>query len=182
MLTDSSRVVVTGPPGAGKTTLLSELARRGHAIVDESARAIICERLARGEPPRPDPLTFALEILRRDEEKFHGARPSAEWVFFDRSAVEALGMVHEASPFPADELASRLSALLYHPTIFVLPPWQEIYVTDAERDQTFADAIRVHADIVAWYRACGYAIHEVPRMPVDQRADYVLGHLRGDTP
>lgn len=178
--TDLCRVVITGPPGAGKTTLLSELARRGHAIVEETARTVICERLARSEPPRPNPLSFALEILRRDEEKFHRVRPSAEWVFFDRSAVEALGMVHEASPLPAAELESRLSALRYHSEVFVLPPWEEIYVNDAERDQTFAEAIRVHGEIVAWYCACGYLTHEVPGMPVDQRADYVLRRLRGD--
>jgi predicted ATPase len=39
-------VVLTGGPGAGKTTLLEELGAMGYAIVPESARAIIAERLA----------------------------------------------------------------------------------------------------------------------------------------
>jgi predicted ATPase len=63
-------VIVTGGPGAGKTTLLAELAARGYATVDESARAIIAERLARGESPRPDQGAFAREILRRDIDKY----------------------------------------------------------------------------------------------------------------
>jgi predicted ATPase len=39
--------------------------------------------------------------------------------------------------------------------VFVLPPWEAIFVNDAERDQSFAHALDVHAKIVRWYRACG---------------------------
>jgi len=47
-------VIVTGGPGVGKTTLLVELAAMGYATVEESARAIIAERLASGASRRPD--------------------------------------------------------------------------------------------------------------------------------
>src|ERR671938_223494 len=65
------RVVITGGPGAGKTTLLAELAARGYTTVEESARAIIAERLTSGASRRPSPLAFAREILRRDIEKYY---------------------------------------------------------------------------------------------------------------
>lgn len=166
-------VVITGGPGAGKTTLLSELAARGYQTVDESARAIIVERLARGDSPRPDPLAFAREILR-DIEKYRRQRQHSGWVFFDRGVVEAIGMVHENMPLPADELAAMLSAYAFHPIVFILPPWEAIYATDAERDQTFANAVSVHDKVVRWYRSCGYILHELPRLPVAQRAEHVL--------
>src|SRR5688572_18221659 len=101
-------VILTGGPGAGKTTLLAELAARGYATVDESARAVIAERLARGASPRPDPVAFAREILRRDIEKYLEPRAPG-WVFFDRSLIEALGMLHEASRPTTFELASMLA-------------------------------------------------------------------------
>lgn len=167
-------VILTGGPGAGKTTLLVELAARGYPTVDESARAIIVERLARGESPRPDPLTFAREILRRDIDKYRNQPHTSTWVFFDRGMLEALGMLHEALPLPAGELSTMLALYPFHPTVFVLPPWKAIYATDAERDQSFADAIAVHAKVVNWYRSCGYVLDEVPRLPVAQRADHVL--------
>jgi predicted ATPase len=58
--------------------------------------------------------------------------------------------------------------------MFVVPPWEAIYANDAERDQSFAEAVNVHARVVEWYRACGYTRCEVPRLPVAQRARHIL--------
>ena len=171
------RVILTGGPGAGKTTLLGELARLGHRVVEESARAIIAERLASGESPRPGLLDFAREILRRDVEKFERAASGPGWVFFDRGAVEALGMVYEAAPLPKGELRDLLSKYRFNDNVFVLPPWPDIYANDAQRDQSFEESVRVHAAVVAWYTACGYQIHEVPRDAVALRARHILGVL-----
>ena len=167
-------VIVTGGPGAGKTTLLTELAAIGYATVEESARAIITERLARGESRRPDALAFAQEILRRDIEKYLNQPRTSKWVFFDRGLIEAVGMLHEASPLSSIELETILASYPFHATVFVLPPWEVIYANDAERDQSFAEAVEVHAKIVRWYRSCGYVLNEVPRLPVAQRAEHVL--------
>jgi predicted ATPase len=83
-------------------------------------------------------------------------------------------MVHEASPLPAEELKALLCAYPYHALVFILPPWESIYTNDAERDQSFADAVSVHARLEQWYGSCGYILQEVPRLPVPQRADYIL--------
>jgi predicted ATPase len=167
-------VIVTGGPGAGKTTLLAELAAMGYAVVEDSARAIIAERLARGASRRPDALAFAQEILRRDIDKYLNRPRTSNWVFFDRGLIDALGMLHEASPLPSIELETMLASYPFHATVFVLPPWETIYATDAERDQSFAEAVDVHAKVVRWYRSCGYVLNEVPRLPVVRRAEHVL--------
>ena len=170
-------VIVTGGPGVGKTTLLAELAAIGYATVEESARAIIAERLARGASRRPDPPAFAREILRRDIEKYRGQRHTSDWVFFDRGVLDALGMLQDVAPLPARELEAMLSTFIFHPTVFILPPWEAIYVNDTERDQSFAEAVNVHTRIVQWYGACGYLLCEVPPLPVAQRAEHVLRTL-----
>jgi predicted ATPase len=172
-------VIVTGGPGAGKTTLLTELASRGYVTVEESARAIIAERLARGASRRPDAVAFAREILGRDVEKYLQRPESSRWVFFDRGLIEALGMLAEVSPLSTFELAAMLAAYPFHPTVFVLPPWEAIYANDAERDQSFAEAVKVHGRVAQWYCSCGYVLSEVPRLPVAQRAEHVLRTLGG---
>src|SRR5438105_5502094 len=144
--------------GAGKTTLLAELAGMGYATVEDSARAIIAERLARGDTPRPDLVAFAREILRRDIEKYLGQPQTSEWVFFDRGIVDAFGLLHEVSPLPASELQATLASYPFHPSVMLLQSWEAIYTTDAERD----------------HRSCGCILHEVPRLPVWQRAEHVL--------
>jgi predicted ATPase len=171
------RVIITGGPGSGKTTLLAELAALGFATIEESARAIIAERVAAGQSPRPEPPAFAREILGRDIDKYFLQPSTSTWVFFDRGVIEALGMLHEVAPLPPGQLASMLSAYPFHRTVFILPPWEDIYTQDAERDQTFNEAISVHTRLLQWYGACGYVLHEVPRLSVSERARHVLHAL-----
>jgi len=167
------RIVLTGGPGAGKTTLLAALRTRGYKAVDESARAIIQERLANGLSPRPPALEFARQILHRDIAKYQ--QPAElDLVFFDRGIVEALGMVNEAARLEAHELRDLLSQYPYDRRVFALPPWEAVYTTDSERDQTFAESQRVHESVTRWYRRCGYEIIEVPIGPVAQRCVHVL--------
>jgi predicted ATPase len=170
-------VILAGPPGSGKTTLLLELARQGFATIGDSAREVIAERLSRGEPPRPDPLMFALELLRRDEEKYNYSPKDAGLVFFDRSVMESLAMVNEVASMKDSELREKVALYRFHPTVFLLPPWAAIYQTDAERDHTFAHAEYVYSCLITWYRWCGFTLSQVPCVNVVQRADYVLQSL-----
>jgi predicted ATPase len=165
--------VITGGPGAGKTTLLAALRALGYATVEESARAVIVERKRSGLEPRPSPLAFAHEILRRDAEKHSAYRARQDWVFFDRCALEAVAMVHAVSALPAAELQA-LRRQFAVDRVFVLPPWQAIYVQDAERDQSFAEAVAVHGRVMACYRESGYTPIEVPCTAVEERAAMVL--------
>jgi predicted ATPase len=90
-------------------------------------------------------------------------------------------MLHEAWPLASIELESMVALYPFHATVFLLPPWEVIYANDAERDQSFAEAVDVHAKIVRWYHSCGYVLNEVPRLPVAQRAQHVLRILEDST-
>ena len=75
---------------------------------------------------------------------------------------------------PGEELNATLTKYPFHRSVFILPPWEAIYANDAERDQTYAEAVGVYEKLLRWYRSCGYDVHEVPRLPVTQRARHVL--------
>lgn len=168
-----TRYILTGGPGAGKTTLLGALASLGYATVEESARAIIAERLAAGMTPRPQAAQFAREILRRDIEKYERTKGLLGPVIFDRGTVEALGLVQQNERWSKVELERMLIAYPFDRPVFILTPWPAIYTVDTERDQTFQDAIGVYEEIVAWYSQCGYPLYEVPHLPVEGRAQFV---------
>lgn len=64
--------------------------------------------------------------------------------------------------------------------VFVLPPWKEIYLNDAERDHTFDHAEAVHNITREWYRRCRYRLVEVPKVTVPERCTFVLQALASD--
>ena len=173
----TQRVVFAGGPGSGKTTLLHALQLRGHAVVADSARVIIQARRSRSLSPRPPPLDFARAILRQDIQQYGEQASASGVVFFERGVVDALGMLHELGALPDNELRKLLSAYPYHPQVFFFPPWEAIYATDAERDQTFVEAAYVYRVASEWYQRCGYEVVEVPKLGVVERCAYVLQSL-----
>jgi len=83
-------------------------------------------------------------------------------------------MLQGVAPLSAPALDAALRAYPFHSSVFVLPPWKDIYTADAERDHSFPWVEHVHRQLVQWYRSCGYVLHEVPRLPVTARAEFVL--------
>ncbi len=175
--TDPIRIAVTGGPGAGKTSMLAVLRQRGYTIIPEVARSIIADRVNRGLSPRPEPVDFANLIFDRDIEQFEATRSATGVLFFDRSAIDSLGMLDEVGQLTTEKKQRVLSNFPYYPTALILPPWREIYHNDAQRDQTYDDSIRIFGAICHWYVDCGYSIVEVPKMSIDDRCDFVRQFL-----
>ena len=65
----------------------------------------------------------------------------------------------------------------YNNTVFITPPWREIYRTDTERDQSFDDAIRVYEKLDKWYREHGYDVVVIPKDTVENRATFILSQV-----
>ena len=168
------RFVMTGGPGAGKTTVLRALAERGYTHVAESARAIIRERLASGLRPRPPLEQFGHEILQRDIARYRETRATDHPVFFDRGIVDALGVLDQQQAIALGEAEAYVRSFPYNKVVLLMPPWEAIYRTDAERDQTFAEAVQVCEGLRTWYAWWGYETIEVPRTAIDQRVNFIL--------
>lgn len=167
-------VVFTGGPGAGKTTVLAELARMGHATMPDAAREIIAERRRRGWPPRPDPATFASDVLARELAAHADGVRCSGWSFHERGVVDAAGLALESGLCTPAAAAALVERHPVHRPVFVFPPWRAIYRRDDERDQSWDEAVAVHGRIVRWYAACGYELHEVPFADPLARARHVL--------
>ena len=83
-------------------------------------------------------------------------------------------MVNQLEALSPEAANEYLSSYLYFSKVFVFPPWKDIYATDAERDQTYEDAVRVHQVLSDWYLECGYEPVEVPPMSVVERCAFLL--------
>ena len=172
-------VVLTGCSGGGKSTLLGELARRGYEVRPEAGRQIVREQMHLGGDGLPwlDAIRFVELAASRTMYLFNMTMPGERTVFFDRSLIDLVSFLDmKELPVPV-YLRRSLDAYRYGRTVFVTPPWQEIYVNEAERSKSFEDARREYDALVAAYLANGYKLVEVPKLTVAERADFVVSRL-----
>jgi predicted ATPase len=170
-------VVISGCSGGGKSTLLAELARRGHATIEEPGRRIVAAELRSGGSALPwvDGTAFAsraFEMALADRER---AAHLGGWVFFDRSLVDAAAHLQHLAGSQA--LAELGRSHPYNRQVFLAPPWPEIYVSDQERRHDFEAAREEYARLLVAYPASGYEVVVLPRTSVTARADFVLATL-----
>lgn len=172
--------VFTGGPGVGKTSLLRYLQDAGETVVEETHRAVIAEQVAAGARSVPwDDFAACCEIcVRRDVGKFDALAAEASRVFFDRGMLDGFDPRWAAPP----DLEAAVRERRYNRQVFVFPPWREIYETDAERRQDWAEAQATFPRILDVVARFGYAPVVVPPATLAERADFVLQHALRSTP
>ena len=172
-------VVLTGGPGSGKTTLIEALRREGFSATAEAGRGVIQDQVRIGGRGLPwqDPAAFAELMLCWEMRSHHQALELPGLVLFDRGVPDVAGYLDwQGMPVP-DHLERAVRSFPYRRQVFITPPWPEIFRRDAERKQTFDEAVRTCQSMVKIYTRYGYDLIEVPCLPVEERARFVLSHL-----
>ncbi len=171
--------IITGGPGAGKTTLIEALERAGYGRTVEAGRAVIQAQVATGGTALPwiDPSAFAALMIEHELRSYREAAGGAGAMFFDRGLPDIVGYLKlSGRPVPLS-LDSLCRTHRYNVRVFIAPPWPEIYAQDAERKQSFEEAVRTYDVMVATYPAYGYELIELPRASVAERVRFMLAHL-----
>ena len=175
-------VVLSGCSGGGKSTLLAELKRRGHSVITEPGRRIVQAELQTGGGALPwmNIAAFARRAIETSLSDRDVARALPGWVFFDRGLVDAAAALEHATNEPALEMLGRSHR--FNETIFLTPPWPEIYVEDAERQHGFDEAIEEYERLERAYLRLDYRVVVLPKASVEARADIVLAELKTAVP
>lgn len=172
-------VVLIGGPSSGKTTLIEALKEKGHTCYPEVSREVIKEAQEQGIEQLflEKPLLFSELLLEGRKKQYHLAQQeSASVVFLDRGIPDVLAYMHyigDAYPSFFDQACKDHA----YTTIFVLPPWKEIYISDAERYENYEQAVLIHNHLTETYKNYGYTLTEVPKESVANRVDFILKHL-----
>lgn len=166
--------ILSGGPGGGKTSLLEYLASMGFNFIPETAREIIRERLSKGLSPRQDAATFAKEMFLKDYNNYMSNLHIQSPLFFDRSFIDSAGLLYSSDIDEYNQIRNTHLINRYNRNVFITPPWKEIYKNDAERDQTFDQAIGVYEQVCRLYRLNDYEIILLPRESIAARADFIL--------
>jgi predicted ATPase len=171
--------IITGGPGAGKTSLLKGLQQCGYNGYAEASRQLIIEEKVKGSGCLPwmDLPCFAKKVLERMTNDISAAT-HAEDKFFDRGIPDIIAYL-EAAGLPVEEqYYAAVKRYRYADTVFLLPSWQEIYVQDSERWQTFEEAAVLGEHIRSAYLHAGYRVVELPRSDVPERIRFIQKQLK----
>lgn len=173
-------IVVTGCSGGGKSSIIDELSRRGLRTVPEPGRQVIREQNAIGgdATPQGDWQKFIEFTISRTIHQMILAATASDSgiVFFDRSIVDQVN----AFPFsglPIPPHLARAVEIFRYGKVFVVPPWPELFKTDAERKHSFDEALAHYEPLLKTYEQLGYPLTIIPQASVAERADFVLAAL-----
>jgi predicted ATPase len=177
-----ARYIITGAPGAGKTSLLEALQQLQFPCYGEVSRQLIIDLTAKGSRCLPwiDLPCFAELALSRMMADYRSA-PKEGPVFFDRGIPDIIAYL-SAAGFPVtDKYRAALRRYPYDTTVFLLPSWEDIYVQDPQRWQSFEEARLIDQHIRDRYRSSGYRLVTLPKSTVTERVAFIQDalHLQG---
>lgn len=172
-------VVISGCSGAGKSSLLRELADRGYRVFAEPCRQIIKEQNYIGGDAIPGKDSYkCMELcISRTMHNMIRAAATTSHVFFDRSIVDAVSGLEQMRVNVPPHLIKALQNFRYNRKVFITPPWPEIFRNDAERIHTYDDSVAEYATLLTAYQRLGHELVFIPKVPVPDRVDFILGEL-----
>jgi len=176
---NQKRIVITGGPGSGKTTLIEHLEIEGHTVMHEISRTVIKAAQKEGIEQLflEDPMLFSEKLLEGRLKQFEEASSMEEpIIFYDRGMPDVTAYMDYIGSSYADSFDQPCVEFKYD-TVFLLPPWEGIYLQDDERYESFDQAVLIYQFLLRGYQKYGYNIIEVPTGTIDERVHFILQHL-----
>ncbi|HBK82147.1 MAG TPA: ATPase [Flavobacterium sp.] len=173
------KVVLMGGPGTGKTSLLEKLKQEGYSCYPEISREIIREAQKRGVAQLflKQPLLFSKLLLAGRTKQFEQAQQeNARIVFLDRGLPDVLAYMNFTGNNYPYFFETACKKYIYS-KIFILPIWEEIYKTDAERYETYEQAVLIEQHLMHTYKKFGYKPIEIPKDTLEKRVQFIKKHI-----
>ena len=178
--------MITGGPGTGKTSIIEGLEERGFTCFHEIIREMTSKAKKEGDTSSftSNPLVFVDDAFQFNKDLLYGRAKHYKdslslkepTIFFDRGIPDVLAYMDFFGQPYSEEFLEVCESNLYD-TIFLLPPWQEIYISDNERLESYEEAEKIDAALHNTYTHFGYHPIHVPKKPVSERVDFILKKL-----
>lgn len=176
------KIVLIGGPGTGKSSVLNELISRDYHCMPEVSREVTLKAQNDGIDQLflTDPILFSKMLLEGREAQFISAVDSKhDWVFFDRGLPDVYAYLR----FSNTEYPSYFKDKCYQYTydkVFRFSPWEEIYITDNERYETFEESVKIDDFLKKTYKELGYHLINVPFGSISERTNFIINSLNSD--
>lgn len=175
---DVKRIVITGGPGSGKTSLINHLETDGYPVHHEQARIFI-DKANKGLSnlsPWVDHEAFANKVFKARLSDYERAQ-FGNFNFYDRGLPDTIAyLVRDGKKIP-DDWISLVTAKRYSKLVFIAPPWEEIFQSDSERQETADELENIHEHLVNTYENFGYELRELPKVSIQERIEFIISEL-----
>ena len=175
-----TKIVITGGPGTGKSTVITELAKRNFTCMPEISREVTLNARQNGTEQLflTKPLLFSELLLEgRVNQYLEAETKNSSLVFFDRGIPDVHAYMNYISiDYPKTYV--NTSNFYRYNYIFLMAPWEEIYITDNERYENFEQALAIHNHLERTYLSLDYVIIEVPTGTIEERTDFILASIK----
>ncbi len=175
-----TKIVITGGPGTGKSTIIKELVKRNFTCMHEISRAVTQNARQNGTEQLflTKPLLFSELLLEgRVNQYIEAEKGNSAMVFFDRGIPDVHAyMNYIGVDYPKTYI--NTSNFYRYNYIFLMAPWEEIYITDDERYENFEQALAIHNHLEKTYAALNYSIIAVPTGTIEERTDFILASIK----
>lgn len=179
------RIVITGAPGTGKTTVIKALETAGFHCFHEVIRTMTLAAKSREDSNLllGNPIAFVNDSKKFNQQlldarlKQYGdaAEANKALVFYDRGMPDVLAyMEYFKQNYPAEFL--EICRTNRYDAVFLLPPWEAIYLQDNERLESYMQATEIHEHLKSTYERLGYSVLEVPFGTVAERLAFIVEH------
>ena len=176
---DKKIILLIVGPSSGKTTLINHLEAEGYICYPEISREITLNARNEGVDHLflENPMLFSERLLEGRIKQYENATTEGKHVFIDRGIPDVLAYMDFIGDTYPEAFIAACENYKYD-KVFLLPPWEEIYVSDAERYESYEEATKIHDYLVATYKKFGYDLHEVPKTSVAARFQFIINHLK----
>lgn len=172
-------IVIIGGPGTGKTTIIDGLLSQGYCCYPEISREVTLQAKKEGIDQLflEEPLLFSELLLNGRKNQFLNATNEPyPVVFLDRGLPDVLAYMEYIGNTYPNKFDTVCKENIYN-KIFILPPWENIYISDNERYENYEQAKLIHNYLVETYQKYGYTLIEVPKDTVENRIDFILQRI-----
>ena len=172
-----NKVVITGAPGTGKTSIIRFLESNGYNCFHEFSRTLIKSGQFNGSRNLflDEPNSFSEKILETRISHFNQSNkiknPKNNLIFFDRSIYDTFAyqkFINKSFIYPI-----KYKKFKYQ-KVFILSPWNDIYVNDNERSESFEISKEIDRSIKLTYNHYNYKLNEISKTSVENRVNQIL--------
>ncbi len=118
-----------------------------------------------------------MSMFQQSFEDFQNVSEKSGLTFFDLGIPDVIGYLKPCKISIPETIWQAAKENRYYINVFITSPWKAIYVNDADKKQTFEEAVATYHNMKESHSFLGYKLIELPETTVLKRAKFILDYL-----